>query len=264
MQLKQFEESLGHKLFDRKSRKLVLNEYGKIVYEYSNRIFSLTQQMQRAVVNSKEKRLIDLHIGAVPTVAKKYLYDFLLPIISHKNSRITVYSHSLTQLLLDLESRKLDAIITDLPFVRNKHTKLESTKLTTRRIVAVAGQKFNIHTHKPFPKMLNGLSFINYLPSSSMRAEIDYYFQKHKIEPNTIGEVEDIDFLRIVTEEGHCFSICPYPAIKDYIKSNRLIILGELNTLDSGIWIVHRPDSDKIQIIKKLINQFHLLKQMKK
>src|SRR5262245_31702152 len=45
MQIRKLEKTLGHRLFDRSGRNLVLTEVGRNVFEYADEIFSLGREM---------------------------------------------------------------------------------------------------------------------------------------------------------------------------------------------------------------------------
>lgn len=55
-QLKALETRFNKKLFDRKTRKLVLNDTGKIVLDYCSRIFNLSDEMELAIKQKLPKK----------------------------------------------------------------------------------------------------------------------------------------------------------------------------------------------------------------
>lgn len=70
MQLKQFEEVLGHSLFDRKNRSLVLTEMGQMTLSYANEIFRLGDEMMDAINDRPNTRKIRVQVGALDSVPK--------------------------------------------------------------------------------------------------------------------------------------------------------------------------------------------------
>lgn len=82
-QIRDFEASLGVKLFDRSARELLLTQAGELVYAYAQQIFTLTQQIEQGVANLKGLKTGNLSIAASSTIG-----EYLLPrLIGHfKNS----------------------------------------------------------------------------------------------------------------------------------------------------------------------------------
>ena len=84
-QLKTFEKSIGEKLFDRSGRKLVLNEKGRSVFVYANRMFKIGNELSDSLTkkNPNQKRVVN--IGFVPTIAKGVVYEILSAFLVHKD-----------------------------------------------------------------------------------------------------------------------------------------------------------------------------------
>ncbi|MDP3064258.1 MAG: LysR family transcriptional regulator [Chloroflexota bacterium] len=76
IQVQELERSLGTVLLNRKPRGVEATEAGRTVYEYAQRIFSLTQEMQGAVDELQGLRRGRLTLGASSTPG-----DFILPLI---------------------------------------------------------------------------------------------------------------------------------------------------------------------------------------
>src|SRR5438105_4042655 len=73
MQLKQFEDYLGHQLFERKNRSLVLTEMGRLVLGYSNDIFKIGEELMDAVSDRPSEKKMRLQIGALDSVSKRVM-----------------------------------------------------------------------------------------------------------------------------------------------------------------------------------------------
>jgi len=65
VQIKELEQAVGHKLFDRAGRGLQLTDAGRIAFNYANEIFSLGQEMTNALERQPAGRPLKLSVVAV-------------------------------------------------------------------------------------------------------------------------------------------------------------------------------------------------------
>jgi LysR family transcriptional activator of nhaA len=69
-QLKLLEDSLGHELFERKNRSLILTESGRVTLEYANEIFKLGRELRETIEERPSKGRVPLQVGVVDTIPK--------------------------------------------------------------------------------------------------------------------------------------------------------------------------------------------------
>ena len=79
-QIGRLEESLGHKLFERQGRKLVLTDAGQVVYRYADEIFLLGREIFDSLRDQPAKRPLKVHIGIAQVIPKLLAKKFLLPV----------------------------------------------------------------------------------------------------------------------------------------------------------------------------------------
>lgn len=235
-QLRQLEESLGKKLFDRKNRSLVLNKAGKEALKYANQIFALGNELVRTLSEEDLSYYTLIEVGIVPSLSKAFAYELLMPIFENKKFKLRVKEGEFRHLLQDLSLRNLDVILSDYNQpgidVETKNTKVGVTKY-----FAVASKKYSKYK-KGFPKSLNELPFFHYTHESPIRSEIDHFFESREIVPDIIGEADDLNFIRVAALKSNGFSILPEIAINEYVEQKKLFKLGELKDLKSSVWAI--------------------------
>ncbi len=253
-QLRYLEEFFGKKLFDRAVRKLVLNDVGKIVFEYATNIFNQSDEMLRAVRQAKIKRQTLIQIGVLPSLSKSHIHEFILPLLRDRSIIVNVSEGSLNEFIYQIENDNLDIILTDRPAITKK-TKIKSFKLKPRKIVAVGGKNFQ-GLKKKFPSSISGQPIIQLTKHSHLRSEIDDYFERHRIIPQIVGEADDVTLLRLAAEKGVCIAILPQNTVNESILAKRVLKLGELKGINSDMWAMMRSNANGKPILEKTIQKF--------
>lgn len=235
-QLKQLEERLGLKLFDRKNRRLVLNSAGKEALKYANQIFSLGNELVRTLSEEDLSYSTSIEVGIVPSLSKAFAYKLLLPIFENKQFKLRIKEGEFRHLQQDLSLRNLDIILSDYN-QPGLDIETQNTKVGITKYFAVGGKKYSKYK-KNFPKSLDGLPFFHYTNESPIRLEIDHFFQTVGISPEIIGEADDLNFIRVATLQENGFSVLPEIAVNEYVAQNKLHKLGELKQLKSSVWAI--------------------------
>ena len=76
-QLSAFEDYIGVQLFDRKGKRLVLNETGKMAYSYAEDIFTLGNELQQAFHSQQLGQQVVFTIGVCDVIPKVFSFDLL-------------------------------------------------------------------------------------------------------------------------------------------------------------------------------------------
>lgn len=253
-QLKALETRFNKKLFDRKTRKLVLNDTGKIVLDYCSRIFNLSDEMELAIKQKLPKKKILLRVGVLPSLSTTNIHEFVVPLWKDTSISVSVIEGTLDELIYQLDNKNLEIVLSDRA-VEKKYKKLVSRRLQPRKVVAVGIKKF-AGLKKSFPQSLDNIPVIHFTQHSQIRIEIDRYFFKNNIKPQIIGEADDVTLLRVGAEKGFCVSILPQNTVNEAISKGRLIKIGELKGIQSDMWAMTRLDTIYQNIVHKTMDKF--------
>lgn len=253
-QLRLLEEYFGKRLFERKTRKLLLNDVGKLLFENCTKIFHQTDEMTLAIKQKVLKKKIRIRVGVLPSLSSSHIHEFVMPLFKDKSVSVVVMEGPLDELVYQLDNQELEIVLSDRD-VEKKYQKLRSFRLMPRKIVVVGKDKFS-HLKKNFPYSLTGVPILHLTRHSQIRDEIDRYFFRHKINPQIIGEVDDVTLLRLGAEKGICVSVLPLNTVNEALSQGRLIKIGELKEVKSDMWAIARADSARMAIINKTINKF--------
>lgn len=76
--LKAMETELGVRLFDRTSRRVELNAFGKLFLPYAQTILNTQYEYQTAIYNHSENMRSTLNIGSIPVMAQYHITDIIM------------------------------------------------------------------------------------------------------------------------------------------------------------------------------------------
>ncbi len=253
-QLKNLENYFGKKLFDRKVRKLILNNAGKVAMDYCNSIFNLTEEMKYAVQQIKPLKQRLVRVGVLPSLSSTHIHEFVVPLWKDKTISVSVMEGGLDELLFLLENKNLEIVLSDRE-VQHQRKRIFNFRLRPRKIIAVGNPEYSF-ARKNFPKSLNNLPMIQFTRHSQIRAEIDQYFADNEIRPQIIGEADDVALLRLAAIQGNAVAVLPQNTVNEALASGLLIKLGQLKDIESDMWALVREDSKNVRIVEKTIARF--------
>lgn len=107
--IKQLENKIGHTLFIRKNKNVVLTKEGEILYNYLSRAYSIILAAQHAMYEMKNLQAGHLTIAAGDTICKHYIMPFIQEFISrYPLIKLQVFNRTSFQILSLLEDGKAD------------------------------------------------------------------------------------------------------------------------------------------------------------
>lgn len=234
-QIKLLEEYFDCKLFERQHRQLTLTVEGNLTLEYAEKMFSMSNELTSRLRNNIKIPKTSFDIGMTPYMSQYFLYDLIMPLFDQKDYTISMHQEARHLLLAELEEDNIDLIFTDekdsLPSWTEYH------RVGVNRTFVVAHQKFKQYKRN-FPNSLNDIPFFSYNNDSTLKHDIEMFFIQHGITPRVIGHAEDIDLYQLVTEKGLAFTIVPEIAKNRLCQNKDVIVLGELEELQTSVWAV--------------------------
>ena len=102
-QLRELEEQVDAKLFQRDGRQLVLTETGRMVFSYADEMFRLGLELQDVLAGRTPGTAITVKVGIAMIVPKLLTYRVLEPVLQMPESvRLVCHEAPLVDLLADL------------------------------------------------------------------------------------------------------------------------------------------------------------------
>src|SRR5262245_18536384 len=192
VQIRRLEEQLGEKLLRRVGRHVVPTEMGQVVHRYADEIFTLGRELVDAARGRPTGRpmhvVIDVH-DVIPKSIARWLIEPALKLPAPV--RITRREGSSEQLLADLSVQRVDVVLADAPIspivkVRAYNHLLGETGLS---FLGVPGL---VRKYRPgSPKSLHDAPMLMPTPGTTVRRNLDQWFDALDIRPRVIGEFDD-------------------------------------------------------------------------
>lgn len=212
-QIKLLEESLGHQLFERKGRKLVLSDVGRTVMRYADEIFRLGNELKNVVSGLPSGQQLRLNVGVLDVIPKLVAEQLLKPALEAGPSlRIICRESPLPQLLAQLALHELDVVLADAPGSEPVSVRSFNHLLGKCGVTFFAAQPL-AHLSKDFPRSLNGAPMLLPSEESSVRRSLDLWFERRGVRPLIAGDFDDSALLQAFGQKGH--GIFAMPSIID-------------------------------------------------
>lgn len=235
-QLIQFEKHLGHPLFDRRQKRLYLNEMGKIALKYAQEIFGLGHELLDSLQDREHQGRIRVQIGAVDAIPKSTFIDVIDFAQKNMTSTVTLTESSPDHLLHSLKTHELDILLLNFQPQGFDDSELLQRCAASSPICVLANQKFET-LQRGFPASLNGQPVI--LPTKSSRLFIDLrdYFSRHEIRAEIVSEIQDTGLQTFLAIRGDGLIFLPEYCIHNSL-SEQLKLIGTLNDVREDLWLV--------------------------
>lgn len=249
-QIKLLEEHFSCRLFERKNRALFLTQEGKLALKYSEQIFDMAGELTYRLKNKIEMPKTSLDIGMTYHMSQYFLYDMITPLFDQKNVQVKITQNERHLLLAELEEGRVDIVFTDDK--SSLSSSMSAYRVGLNRTFAICHKK-SFQRGMTFPECLNSIPFFNYTNNSFLKFEIEMFFAKNNLTPRVIGEADDIDLFQVVVEQSLAFVIVPEVAKNRLTMRNDIVVLGELEELQTSVWgvVKNSYEGPGFKILKK-------------
>jgi LysR family transcriptional activator of nhaA len=238
-QLRQFEESLGEKLFRKAGRGLAMTEIGQVVYGYADEIFGLGRELQDVLKGRPRGRPLRLCAGISDSIPKLIAYRVLQPVLAMPEPvQLICDEDSPQRLLSELAEHRLDVVISDSPISSAIPVKAFNHLLGTCSVTLFASPQVATRYRQGFPGRLDGAPFLLPSQGSSLRRSLDHWMDAEKIRPVVVGEFKDSALLKTFGEAGAGI-FCASSAIEKEVRSHyKVAVVGRLESVTERFYAI--------------------------
>lgn len=253
-QIRQLQEQLGHELFSREGRSLRLTEFGHVVLEYAESIFTLGSELLSLTESGELQHLRQLRIGSVSTLSRNFQENFLRPVIGESNVKLVIRSASLEELLELLSIHKLDLILSNRAVVADSSTTWRCQQIAEQRVCIVGPPGHAAKTFR-FPEDLEHAKLLLPGSSSDIRSQFDGLLSQLGIEIDPFAEVDDMAMLRLLARDSGGLAVVPEVVVQDELESGRLATYWVLDTIVERFYAITAKRHFELVPLKTLLEK---------
>jgi LysR family transcriptional activator of nhaA len=236
VQIQKLETALGHELFERRGRQLVLTEAGRIALDHADAIFSLGQDLMGTLQEQGRDRTV-LRVGSQATLSRNFQLRFLAPLFTRDDVEIVVHSGSFADLLRNLEAHNLDVLLANWAPPRDAATRWVAHTLAHQPL-SLIGPPEHHDPEASLQDLLTGAALVLPARESSMRIGFDAMVDRMEIHPPIAAEVDDMAMLRLLAREGVGRAVIPAIVVRDELASGELVELARLPGLRETFYAI--------------------------
>jgi len=229
-QIRQLEAQLGHALFERRGRGLVLTEAGQVALDYADAIFGAGEELISTLAGNAKTVRRPLRVGALATLSRNFQIDLLAPVLAEGQVEVHLQAGSLSELMANLVSHNLDMVLTNQAPLRDSDSRWTVHQLAEQP-VSLVGTPERIGAQRNVARLLERHPLI--LPSrqSGVRSGFDALIMQYQLTPVVAAEVDDMAMLRLLAGADAGLAVTPAIVVRDELESGQLIEAVQLSGL---------------------------------
>lgn len=236
-QLKALEHRLGHPLFERTHRKLVLTPMGKIVLSHAERIFRLGEELLDAVSDRPGDGKVLIQVGVVDAVPKPVTFAMMGLILEcDAGAQVAIHEGRLDNLLVDLKSHRLDLVLSDVAPVHQKQGDVRERWLGKLPVGLVGTRAWGQLT-RDFPTSLQDIPMAVPTRGSPMRRAFFNWLDEKAITPRIVAECQDAELLKRFAVEGMGLAPVNLQAVARELVEGALVQIGP-ELVSEQLWML--------------------------
>lgn len=236
VQLQALEAQLGHDLFERRGRQLVLTEAGRMALERAEAIFDAADELESALKGFDHAKRTIVRIGALATLSRNFQIAFLKPILGRDDVRIVLRSGSMRELMQMLDAHHIDVLLSNMLPPRDETTSWTS-HLIADQPISLIGPPGAKRTKTPAALLANVPLIVPTL-ENHIRGEFDAYAERVGVRPRIAAEVDDMALLRLLAREGLGYAVVPPIVVRDELSAGLLKECGPLPGLKESFYAI--------------------------
>jgi LysR family transcriptional activator of nhaA len=238
-QLRDLEEQLGHKLFAKEGRGLVLTDTGRLVFSYADEMFRLGEELQDVLSGATPGSALTLRVGINMVVPKLLAYRVLEPVLGMPESvRLICHEAPLVDLLADLSVHKLDLVLADSPVNPAFNLRAYSHDLGESGISFFAVPEQAQRLAAGFPGSLDRTPMLMPSEGSVLRRSLQAWFERKGVVPRVVAEFEDRALMKAFGERGTGVFTSPSAVEQDVLDKYGVAVVGRTDEITERFYAI--------------------------
>ena len=238
IQIQKLEAQLGHALFERRGRQLILTEAGQIALDHADAIFATGDELLGTLKERADPIQRVLRVGALSTLSRNFQIGFLRPLVHKDNVEVVISSGRLGELLQSLEAHRFDVVLVNAPPARDVATPFISHQIADQPVSLIGTPQRLKRQKREVEELLSRHPLVLPTGESNIRTGFDALADKLGIKPKVVAEVDDMAMLRLLAREDIGLAVVPPIVVKDELENGRLVEAAQLPSLRETFYAV--------------------------
>jgi LysR family transcriptional activator of nhaA len=256
-QLKQFEETIGIQLFERKHKKLILTESGTLALEYANEIFKMGGELLEVLHDRFVPTRPHVQFGALDSVPKHVVLAVAKAALKAGRCTVSLLEGDGEELIREMQLHKIDLVIANyIPNIK------DDLKIYSRSIskspINIYGSKKYISLKKKFPNSLQDAPLILPTSHSKLRRDIENFFQTNRISFDIVAETQDTALQKLMGIDGLGLIPLTQSAAQPHIDENKLFEIGKIPGVYEEVFLLSSGRKIENPISSLIMKHFKL------
>ncbi len=218
-QIRKLEHQLGHELFERQGRRLVLTEAGRLAFEHAEAIFRTGEELV-GTLRAESAARRTLRVGALATLSRNFQMEFLRPILSRPDVEVVLRSGSWEELAGELDELRLDVLLVDRPVPAEPGKQWIVHRLDEQSVGLVGVPGFD--TGLSLKDTIATQPLILPTGASGFRIGFDALADRLGVRPLVKAEVDDMAMMRLMARAGVGLAVVPPIVVRDELDIGTL------------------------------------------
>ena len=237
-QLKTLEGSLGHRLFERQGRRLVLTDVGRTALRYADDIFRTGRELQQALKGLPTGGRPRLVVGVADVIPKRVAALLLESAVEAVPRLALICRESpLKQLLAELAVHELDVVLSDSPASEESKVKAFNHPLIDCGVSFLAPPQL-AYLRKGFPGSLDGAPVLLPAPGTAVRRGLEAWFEAKAVRPDIAGEFDDSALLEAFGARGMGLFAAPAIIEKEVASMHGVLPIGRADEVRERFYAI--------------------------
>jgi len=250
-QIRTLEDRLGHALFERRGRRLLLTEAGRIALAHADAIVATGEDLVATLRETGAGPRI-LRVGALATLSRNFQLAFLRPVLGRPGVEVVLRSGGMAELLRALEALSLDVVLASEPPSGEARGGFVAHRLAEQP-VSLIGRPALLAGLASLAERLAAAPLILPTPESGLRAGFEALRERLGVTPRIAAEVDDMAMMRLLAREGVGLAVLPPIVVRDELASGELEEAERLPGLVQPFYAVTAPRRFPSRLLREVL-----------
>jgi len=235
VQIHKLEDDLGHPLFERRGKQLVMTEAGRIALDHADAIFAMGDELL-GTLQERARARTGLRVGSMATLSRNFQLQFLRPLFGREDVEIVVRSGRIADLLRGLEAHRLDVVLANTAPPRDAATAWVAHAIAEQPVSLVGAPRRG--RKRELAAVLGSEPLVLPAADTGIRADLDALFDHLGVTPRIAAEVDDMAMLRLLARERVGLAVVPSIVVRDELASGQLTEIARLPGLAETFYAI--------------------------